>query len=301
MTPIIFCCDPFDVSRPHSMWEDEVKVASSIGEMYLMDHEALLEGKVKKALRRLPTAMESDYTPIVYHGWMMIPSVYEMFYQGLLDKGFKLINSPKEYLGCHHIANWYPVIKEFTPKTVIVNSENIREVVDGVRTFGDSSVIIKDFVSSQKHSWKEACFIPSGNDIIAATTVVATFIGMQKEVDGIQGGVVLREFVPLRSIGTHPKSQMPLSQEFRVFVFREKVISLSRYWEYGDYAESYPPDTLIKNIANTIIQKIGSNFFTIDLAQKEDGGWICIEVGDGQVSSLPDKGNKKEFYSGLML
>ncbi len=300
MTPIIFCCDPFDVSRPHSMWEDEVKIASSIGEVHLLDHEALLEGKVKKALRRLPTAMESDYTPIVYHGWMMIPSIYEMFYQGLLDKGFKLINSPKEYLGCHHIVNWYPVIKNFTPKTIIVKSENIREVVDSVRTFGDSSVIIKDFVSSQKHSWREACFIPSGNDIIAATTIVATFIGMQKEVDGIQGGVVLREFVPLRFIGIHPKSQMPLSQEFRIFVFRGKVISLSQYWEYGNYAESCPPDTLIKNIADTVIQKIGSNFFTIDLAQKEDGDWICIEVGDGQVSSLPDKGNKKEFYSGLM-
>lgn len=40
MNPIIFCCDPFDVSRPHSMWEEEVKVASSIGEMYLLDHEA---------------------------------------------------------------------------------------------------------------------------------------------------------------------------------------------------------------------------------------------------------------------
>jgi hypothetical protein len=39
--------------------------------------------------------------------------------------------------------------------------------------------------------------------------------------------------------------------------------------------------------------------FTVDIAIKEDGNPICIEVGDGQVSSLPDKGNKKEFYSNL--
>ena len=27
-------------------------------------------------------------------------------------------------------------------------------------------------------------------------------------------------------------------------------------------------------------------FYTIDLAKKKDGGWVLIEVGDGQVSHL---------------
>lgn len=182
----------------------------------------------------------------------------------------------------------------------IVYSENIREILNAVRTFGDSSLIIKDFVSSQKHAWEDACFIPSGNDPIKATRIIATFVAMQQEVDGIQGGIVLREFNKLRSIGMHPKSGMPISQEFRAFVLDGNVISLSKYWEYGDYAEDAPPVSLIKKIATQITKSIGSNFFTIDMAQKEDKKWICIEVGDGQVSSLPDKGNKQEFYSRLM-
>lgn len=297
-TPVIFCNDPFNASSPHSMWTDEAKIASDIGQIYLLDHEALLEGKIKQALRKMPEGDGS--TRVIYHGWMMVPTVYDSFYKGLLDKGYKLINSPVKYLGCHHISNWYKCIEKFTPKTVTVYSENIREILNAVMTFGDSSVIIKDFVSSQKHAWKDACFIPSASDPIGAARVIATFVAMQKEVDGVQGGIVLREFNKLRSIGTHPKSGMPISQEFRAFVLDGKIISLSKYWEYGDYAEDVPSTSLINKIASKITKNIGSNFFTVDMAQKEDKKWICIEVGDGQVSSLPDKGNKKEFYSRLM-
>lgn len=296
-TAIIFPSDVFDTSRPHSMWEAEVKVASDLGQVYLLDFEALLEGHVRKALRKMP---EGGGAKIIYHGWMMTPDVYGSFYHGLQDKGYHLITHPTEYVGCHHISNWYPVIEEFTPRTVIVHSDNVREILDAARTFGDASLIIKDFVSSQKHNWKEACFIPSGNDVISAARVIATFVALQKEVDGIQGGVVLREFVPLKSIGTHPKSGMPLSQEFRAFILNGKTISQSKYWEFGNYAESKPPSALLKKVSSRIYEELGSKFFTVDLAQKENGEWICIEVGDGQVSSLPELGDKKEFYSRLM-
>lgn len=299
MIPIIFCCDSFDVSIPHPMWNDEVKIASSFGQIYLLDHEALLRGKVEWALRRIPQSKQE--TVIIYHGWMMIPSIYEKFYDGLKNKGYRLINTPTEYLGCHHISNWYPVIKESTPKTIVVRSDNVREILNQLHLFGDSSIIIKDFVSSQKHSWKEACFIPSGKDIVEAAKIITTFITMQSEVDGIQGGIVLREFVPLLSTGKHPKSEMPLSQEFRAFILDGKIISLARYWEYGDYAEGTPPRHLLNEISNKVSKKIKSRFFTIDLAQKVNGDWICIEVGDGQVSSLPELGDKKEFYSKLMV
>ena len=120
---------------------------------------------------------------------------------------------------------------------------------------------------------------------------------MQKEVDGIQGGIVLREFNKLRSIGMHPKSGMPISQEFRAFVLDGSVISLSKYWEYGDYAEDEPPISLIKKIANKVVKNIGSNFFTIDMAQNEDKNWICIEVSVF-TSLLPEVGALSETEIG---
>lgn len=40
-------------------------------------------------------------------------------------------------------------------------------------------------------------------------------------------GVVLREFVPLKVVGTHPKSRMPLAAEFRIFWLSGKPIVAS--------------------------------------------------------------------------
>lgn len=48
-----------------------------------------------------------------------------------------------------------------------------------------------------------------------------------------------------------------------------------------------------------IAERIESNYFTMDVAKKKDGGWIIMELGDGQVAGLPDNADKDEFYSEL--
>lgn len=48
-----------------------------------------------------------------------------------------------------------------------------------------------------------------------------------------------------------------------------------------------------------VAKQIKSNFFTMDIAQKENGDWIMIELGDGQVAGLPDDLYADEFYSRL--
>lgn len=37
----------------------------------------------------------------------------------------------------------------------------------------------------------------------------------------------------------------------------------------------------------------------MDIAQKKDGKWIIMELGDGQVSGLPDNANKIFFYKAI--
>jgi hypothetical protein len=34
----------------------------------------------------------------------------------------------------------------------------------------------------------------------------------------------------------------------------------------------------------------------MDIAKTKDGEWIIIELGDGQVSGLPDKVDRLQFY-----
>lgn len=299
MKNITFCSETYDPSIPNSMWEEEVKIANEFGNVYLMDQDAFLRGEVNRAFRRLPN--DGEEQEVVYHGWMMTPVQYNLFYQELSNRNFKPITTPEAYRNCHQFPNWYRAVESFTPKSIIIeNYDNVDDLIQSAQKLS-RSIIIKDFVSSRKHSWLDACFIPDTRDIKNCQRVFENFIKEQKEIDSIQGGIILRKFVPLESIGTHPKSGMPLSQEFRAFVYKGKVISVSEYWEYGNYNIALPPDLYYLDlIAEKVFSSLGSNLFTVDFAYQLDAGCICIEIGDGQVSSLPDKADKKHFYSKLL-
>ncbi len=40
-------------------------------------------------------------------------------------------------------------------------------------------------------------------------------------------------------------------------------------------------------------------FATADFARLAEGGWLLLEVGDGQVSGLPDRADAKALYEAL--
>ncbi len=42
-----------------------------------------------------------------------------------------------------------------------------------------------------------------------------------------------------------------------------------------------------------------SRFFTMDVARRRDGGWMIVELGDGQVSGLPREADADRSYSAL--
>src|SRR6478672_7624287 len=48
-----------------------------------------------------------------------------------------------------------------------------------------------------------------------------------------------------------------------------------------------------------LAKTIPSHFFTMDVALRTTGDWIIIELGDGQVSGLPDQADVKDFYRHL--
>jgi len=301
MTSILFCANPFDSSIPNEMWEEEFKIASSIGQCYLLDEMAFQEDNIVRAIRKLPKidASSSKLESLIYHGWMMTPEKYGDFYSALTEKGYALINSFSSYKECHHINEWIVNLSRFTPNSIIIESTSINTIVKSIIDhFKGKPVIIKDFVKSKKHNWFDACFIPNTKDVVNVARVVANFMKLSEDEGGIQGGIVAREYVELRKIGTYSKSEMPISEEYRAFVYKGKIISYSQYWEEGEYPFlTLPRDRFIKDI----IERIHSNFFTIDIGIKANGKPIVIEVGDGQVSSLPDKANKVEFYTELFI
>ena len=76
-------------------------------------------------------------------------------------------------------------------------------------------------------------------------------------------------------------------------MFRGKIISCSQN------SELHLEDVKIPSLEwiETFTNKIQSDFFTIDVAEKSDGSWTIIETGDGQVSGLSPGQNELEFYN----
>jgi hypothetical protein len=159
--------------------------------------------------------------------------------------------------------------------------------------FGASPIIVKDFVKSRKHEWVAACFIPSAADRQAVETVVGRFLELQGE--DLNEGLVFRAFVEFEPIGAHPRSGMPMTEEYRIFWLDGTPIFWAPYWAECDNRDARPPIERFSEVAAAV----RSRFFTMDVARRRGGEWMIVELGDGQVSGLPRQSDAGRFYESL--
>lgn len=289
---IIFCDSVVDNKVVEPDYQTEYDSAKANGfETHVFSFEELSEGAINSALRFVKKCDTKEYG--IYRGWMMKPSVYEQFYNGLLKKNIQLINNPTEYKHCHYLPSSYDKIAGETPKSNWTKDVSKDNVIALTNEFGDNPIIVKDFVKSEKHNWDDACFIPKASDKSKVEQVVNRFLELRG--DYLNEGIVFREFVELEFLTDHSKSGMPLTKEFRIVFLNKKAIQIYKYWDEGNYNSEKPDIDFFENIAS----RVESNFFTMDVAKKKDGGWIIMELGDGQVSGLPENANKMEFYREL--
>lgn len=288
----LFCDSGFSHKEVDYCYQEEKEAAEAVGhKTALFSLESLRGGEVQKALKHIPTALH----PIeaIYRGWMLKPKQYQQLYRGLQDKNIHLINHPEQYQYCHYLPENYGAIEAFTPKTTFKKIEGkfqYQDFEEELSMFGEQAILVKDYVKSQKHYWEEACYIPNASDPTKVTAVVERFLELQGE--DLNEGLVFREYIPLQQLTTHSKSGMPLTKEFRLFVYKEMVLGAFEYWEEGDYEQVAPNWKSFE----ALIPNINSYFFTMDIAQTTTGEWIIVELGDGQVAGLIDKVDKKQFY-----
>jgi hypothetical protein len=285
---LVFCSDPLRPREPDPAFQREVDAARSLGIAFdLIDHDAL------DTVMLAPLPVEER---AVYRGWMMKPAQYAELHGRLREAGRVLVNTPEQYAHCHHLPRSFDVIAAHSPRTVWLPAEGMPamdEVMTLLAPFGDGPVILKDYVKSQKHAWKEACFIPRACDRAQVERVVREFVRLQGA--DLNGGLVFREFVELERVGTHPKSGMPLSREFRQFFFDGKPIVGGRYWDEVPYGEQGQPPEWV----STIAARVRSRFFTMDVARTAAGEGLIVELGDGQVSGLPEAASPLELFRRL--
>lgn len=291
---IIFCDSVIDHKSIEPDYEGEKNSALKTGfDFSLISYEELIEGNVSKSIKYVSPAKTKELA--IYRGWMLRPGQYEALYNALFHKNIHLINSPTAYQHCHYLPESYEKIKSKTPQSVWTTKLEMEVILQLTSVFGANPIIVKDFVKSAKHHWKEACFIPNASNAEQVKTIVDKFLELRGS--SLNEGLVFRKFEELQFLGTHSKSGMPVTMEFRLFFVFQKPLSLLNYWDEAEYGELKPDIEEFIEIA----ESIESNFFTIDIARKESGEWIIMELGDGQVAGLPESAKKDEFYKKLMV
>ena len=233
---------------------------------------------------------------IIYRGWMLTPAEYSKLYYDLLSNNYKLINNPTEYQNCHYLPDSLKFIENYTPKTIfqkIENNNSINNLLNYAKIFNGKAVIVKDYVKSEKHYWDTACYVENSSNLEKLKETIENLIELRE--NHLNEGIVIREYVELNKLKNHSKSNMPISEEYRMFFYKNELLCIFNYWEEGDYNIEKPKTEEFENIA----KNIESNFFTMDIAKDKKGKYIIIELGDGQVAGISENQDKNIIYKNI--
>ena len=189
---------------------------------------------------------------VLYRGWMLSKAEYDFLLCGVERLGARIFISTDQYISTHHLPNWYHLIKEFTPETVITNPESITS--DYIAKLGWNGLFVKDYVKSLKTSL--------GSRIDDFTKLPLVIAEMRHYRGGIEGGLCLRELEDFE-----PDSEI-------------------RFFVYSGVPFGPDPNMKIPDIVVHASSLVRSPFFSVDVAKRVDGVLRIIEIGDGQVSDL---------------
>lgn len=221
---------------------------------------------------------------LVVGRYSVLPFYKELEYD-LNNQGCLLLNSYKQH---KWIANfeWYDQLSQFTfPTYTDSNFYKARE----------SEYVVKGRTNSRKHQWNRKMF---GKNKRAALEIAGEIAA--DDLIGPQG-IIYREYVPLKTFGTGLNG-IRFTNEWRCFYYRDQLISHGYYWSMAGEEISaqarITPDafSLLKNVSE--IAQNYCEFYVLDIAEKESGGWILVEVNDGQMSGLSNI-SPDEFYRNL--
>lgn len=274
---LLFCVDPLDSRSVEPEYLCEVEPAVSAGFIPMtLDHDSLDRHIDPKAALRRTRFDEAGEA--VYRGWMLSADAYAALFTTLAERNVTLLTTPAQYVACHHVPGSYGALAEWMPKTAWLDQADLDDTArlsEVLGPFGRSALVIKDWVKSQAAGyWEEACYISDASDIEQVNRVLTRFRELQGE--SLAGGVVFRAYVPLLP-------QNGPAYEWRAFIVDRKVVDCSARSEASNVLGA-PPVDLVEQVA----ANVPSRFASADFGRDADGRWWLLEVGDGQVSGLPN-------------
>ena len=225
---------------------------------------ASLEDFSERRVKFYPALTKGE--TVLYRGWMLSPSDYQLLTEAIVQAGAKPFTTLEDYLLSHHIPNWYEKLSDLTPETVCFT--NLETIEQELAKLNWQSFFVKDFVKSLKTS--------VGSRIESAEQVCTVITEMEKFRGQIEGGICVRQIEAIDD-----------ESEQRYFVIKGKAFS------------AY--DKPIPEIVLEAASRIQSDFFSVDIAMRNDGNLRIIEIGDGQVSDIVGWSPERfvELWSGV--
>jgi hypothetical protein len=281
---ILFPCEYGNLKKVDDNFLKEYNTCQSLKiDVALFDHDLFVEKQ-----RLVSTLTEND-EDIILRGWMLNAVQYHRLYRYIQDnQNSRLINNHFQYEHCHYFPNVFHDVIDYTPGIVVAHEKDITdELLETIHSDIASDMIIKDFVKSEKGT--DLFKINSNITCEDFKKFVYDFIDARKPL--FNEGIVLKKWVNLKKDLTGKNAN-----EWRAFFLNGSLISLDPNSEYLSDRPS-PDHYFVCEVASNIKK---SNFFTIDFAMTEEGEWIVLECGDGQVSGLALHANEFEFYQHLI-
>ena len=191
--------------------------------------------------------------------------------------GARLINSFEQHLWIADFE-YYHDLEQFTPQSWYEHNFHLCE--------HPGPFVVKGRTNSRKHQWNKKMFATSKQGALT----LARELSDDPLIAG--QGIIFREYIPLVTyeVGLN---DLPFTNEWRIFYLGTKRLSHGYYWSLAENKDrEIAPEGLA--FADTVakIAAEHANFFVLDVAEKQEGGWTLIEVNDGQMSGLSE--NKPE-------
>jgi hypothetical protein len=200
------------------------------------------------------------------------------FYQELVEdlesSNSVLINSYDQH---RWIADfqYYEVVKDYTFETYTERQFPL------VKCDHWDGIVVKGRTNSRKHYWNKMMF--------AQNRLEAIEIASRLYEDDLisQQGLIYRRYVPLVTYEVGING-LPFTNEWRLFFYKDQLIAHGYYWSEADDVKTPKLNQegmdFALHIAKAVSQYV--NFFVLDIGEKQSGGWVLIEVNDGQQSGL---------------
>ncbi len=196
-------------------------------------------------------------------------ATYQPLYEAALERGITLIHTPEQTSRLMEFELFYPLIEQWTAKSVVVRDEiTLMQAITEL----EFPVFTKGQIKSVKEAGWDACIAKTPDDLALRA--------------GKWGEVIAREILPLRKAigGEH----FPHHREYRSIWLDGEIIGADYYWDGDDPFGSLTSaeHEQMQDLVHQAAVALRCPFVTVDVGQLVDGSWKVIEIGDPQYSGI---------------